>query len=78
MNRTTVCIVAAMVSSLFVLSAAGISYGQQTSSPPDLDAQASRFLNNTKGSWSDLNVPYVDGKILHDLVLKAILSEFWR
>jgi predicted O-methyltransferase YrrM len=28
------------------------------------------FLENRKGTWHDWNVPYSDGKILYDLVLK--------
>jgi predicted O-methyltransferase YrrM len=71
MKRTIVFVMAAMVSNLFVLSLVGMTYGQQASNQPDLGVQASRFLNNAKGSWSDLNVPYVDGKILHDLVVKG-------
>jgi predicted O-methyltransferase YrrM len=71
MHRTIVWIAAAMVSSLLVMSEAGTCSGQQASYPPDFDARVSRFLNDTRGSWSDLNVPYVDGKILHDLVLKG-------
>ena len=31
----------------------------------------SAFLNSSQRSWSDWNVPYEDGKILHDLVLKG-------
>ena len=71
MHRTIVWIAAAMVSSLLVMSEAGTCSGQQASHPPDFDTRVSRFLNDTRGSWSDLNVPYVDGKILHDLVLKG-------
>jgi len=36
----------------------------------ELDLRVSRFLNDTKNSWTDWNVPYEDGKILYDLVLK--------
>ena len=28
------------------------------------------FLENRKGSWHDWNIPYADGKVLYDLVLK--------
>ncbi len=49
------------------IMAISIAHGQQS----DLDAQVSRFLNNAQGSWNYLNVPYEDGKILHDLVLKG-------
>ena len=35
-----------------------------------LDQKVRRFLENRKGTWHDWNVPYSDGKILYDLVLK--------
>ncbi len=44
---------------------------QQAPGGSGLDARVSRFLNDARGSWADLNVPYLDGKILHDLVVKG-------
>ena len=35
-----------------------------------LDEKVRLFLENRKGTWHDWNVPYSDGKILHDLILK--------
>ena len=35
-----------------------------------LDEQVEIFLEARKGTWHDLNIPYSDGKVLHDLVLK--------
>jgi len=35
-----------------------------------LDEQVQRFLETRKGTWHDWNIPYSDGKVLHDLVLK--------
>jgi predicted O-methyltransferase YrrM len=35
-----------------------------------LDLKVRRFLEKNRGGWHDLNVPWVDGQILHDLVLK--------
>lgn len=37
----------------------------------DLDAQVSRFLRENRNSWTGWNVPYEDGKILYDLVMKG-------
>jgi len=34
-----------------------------------LDVQVSRFLKENKNAWRGWNVPYEDGKILHDLVV---------
>jgi predicted O-methyltransferase YrrM len=40
--------------------------GQETA----LDKKVKAFLDSHEGTWHDLNVPYGDGKFLHDLVLK--------
>jgi predicted O-methyltransferase YrrM len=37
---------------------------------PDLDRQVASFLDAERERWDDLNVPYQDGKILHELVLQ--------
>jgi len=34
------------------------------------DAKVEKFLNDHKRDWHDLNVPYEDGKTLHDLIVK--------
>ena len=35
-----------------------------------LDEKVEKFLETHKGTWHDWNIPYSDGKILYDLVLK--------
>lgn len=35
-----------------------------------LNAKVERFLNDHKRDWRDMNVPYEDGKILYDLIVK--------
>jgi predicted O-methyltransferase YrrM len=35
-----------------------------------LDEKVRMFLEHRKGTWRDWNIPYSDGKILYDLVLK--------
>ena len=35
-----------------------------------IDATVTRFLEQHRGSWHDLNVPEADGKALYDLVVK--------
>ena len=35
-----------------------------------LDEKVRMFLENRKGKWHDWNIPYSDGKILYDLVIK--------
>lgn len=36
---------------------------------PD-DTRVKQFLEQSRQKWQDLNVPYEDGKILHDLIVK--------
>ena len=35
----------------------------------ELDARVEAFLKNHKGDWRDMNVPFDDGKVLHDLIV---------
>ena len=35
-----------------------------------LDTRVQRFLSGTRNQWRDLNVPYEDGKVLYDLIVK--------
>ena len=35
-----------------------------------LDEKVGMFLENRKGTWRDWNIPYADGKVLYDLILK--------
>lgn len=37
---------------------------------PSLDTRVRAFLDRHRGEWRDLNVPYEDGQVLHDLVVK--------
>ena len=48
------------------LSAAGAAQAQDQA----LDQKVRSFLESRRGSWRDLNVPWQDGQLLHDLVLK--------
>jgi len=38
---------------------------------PELDRKVQAFLDGERNQWDYLNVPYQDGKILHDLVVKG-------
>jgi len=40
----------------------------------DLDARVQAFLDAARGKWRDLNVPYEDGQILHDLIVARRLE----
>ena len=45
-------------------------FGEELQDNRALDEKVKMFLENSKGKWHDWNVPYSDGKILYDLVLK--------
>jgi predicted O-methyltransferase YrrM len=51
----------------WALSVASASFAQAPG--PELDAKVRRFLDRTRGTWHDLNVPYEDGQTLHELVV---------
>jgi predicted O-methyltransferase YrrM len=44
--------------------------GQGQGSNTERDARVRAFLERSRDSWRDLNVPYEDGQVLHDLVVK--------
>lgn len=46
------------------------SKGVRADVPPELDQHVQAFLDSHKDAWHDLNVPAVDGKTLHDLILR--------
>lgn len=35
----------------------------------ELDARVQAFLERSRGQWRDLNVPFEDGQVLHDLIV---------
>ena len=66
--------------SSMMLSAAGLLFaagaGARPAPPPapsaaqgDLDQRVRAFLDRERGRWRDLNVPYEDGQVLHDLIV---------
>jgi caffeoyl-CoA O-methyltransferase len=69
-NWNLILVITAMMLGLIRLGA-GPVYAQEGSNEAGLDAQVSGFLNSSRNSWTDLNVPYKDGEILYDLVIKG-------
>jgi caffeoyl-CoA O-methyltransferase len=43
---------------------------QSAQTSKELDARVERFLDENRGRWRDWNVPYEDGKVLYDLIIK--------
>jgi predicted O-methyltransferase YrrM len=60
--------VAAAALAALALSAAGAGASRAQDSP--LDRKVRAFLESRRGSWRDMNVPWQDGQLLHDLVVK--------
>jgi predicted O-methyltransferase YrrM len=42
----------------------------ESAAPRALDDRVRAFLARSRGKWRDLNVPYEDGQVLHDLVVR--------
>ena len=58
-------------SSLLLLSFISFAgYCQPDKNQKALDEKVQDFLNKNKSKWRDLNVPYEDGQVLHDLIVK--------
>jgi caffeoyl-CoA O-methyltransferase len=53
----------------FILGATVVT-AQQISKPEELDEKVRLFLEDRKEGWRDLNVPYEDGKVLYDIIVK--------
>ncbi|PKN30710.1 MAG: methyltransferase [Deltaproteobacteria bacterium HGW-Deltaproteobacteria-21] len=58
--------------SICVLTATALGPAIARSSPSsaDIDKKVQKFLNENRSQWSDWNVPYEDGKLLHDLIVR--------
>jgi predicted O-methyltransferase YrrM len=56
---------------LIFLCAAVIAVAvRQSRAATALDARVEKFLNDKRADWHDWNVPYQDGKVLHDLIVR--------
>jgi len=42
---------------------------QTTDAQTELDKRIEQFLTEKREAWHDLNVPYEDGRVLHDLIV---------
>ena len=72
MNKTFFNIMV-VCSSLLVLSGGVMMsvFAQGSQISTALDAKVHNFLNESRGRWRDLNVPYEDGKVLYNLIIKG-------
>ena len=45
-------------------------YSQENQQAAALDKKVRAFLDSQAGKWRDMNVPAIDGKLLHDIIIK--------
>jgi len=71
MNQTalTVFITGMAILALLVGTLTSVS-AQSQHDPRELDAKVEKFLNENRRHWHDSNVPYEDGKVLFNLIIK--------
>ena len=55
---------------LAVLGLVTLSAAAARAQDAALDQKVRSFLESRRGSWHDLNVPWQDGQLLHDLIVK--------
>ena len=55
---------------LILLLALPALRAQESPAGVDLDTRVQNFLSENKNRWRDLNIPYSDGKLLYDIILK--------
>jgi predicted O-methyltransferase YrrM len=71
MGHTAIAVLAAFLGTLILSSGTVIlCFAQKPLASSELDAMVKRFLNENRTKWHDWNVPYEDGKVLHDLIIK--------
>lgn len=58
-----------LVCIILIISICSSSFSQAKNQAA-LDAKVQAFLEENKSRWRDLNVPYEDGQVLHDLIVK--------
>lgn len=55
---------------VFVLFFGSIACSQSTQDQAALDQKVKKYLDQNRSAWQDLNVPYEDGQVLFDLIIK--------
>jgi predicted O-methyltransferase YrrM len=63
-------LVACLGAAVFLGSMMILVSAQKTGTSTELDAKVEKFLNENRRHWLDSNVPYKDGKVLFDLIIK--------
>ena len=56
--------------SLIMMFPVNIYAQQAVNKQSEIDRKVKEFLDQNRYHWHDLNVPYQDGKVLYDLIIK--------
>ena len=66
LNTSLACVVISVLLVGPMISA----YGESPQASAALDAKVEKFLKAQRGNWRDWNVPYEDGKVLFNIIVK--------
>jgi len=55
---------------ILIFGTMSLVFPQKPESSAELDAKVQNFLDEKRGQWYDWNVPYQDGKVLYNLIIK--------
>ena len=69
-NRYGLGLVPVLLASLFCVQPATPAHAESPRQDRDLDRKVRRFLDSHDWGWGDMSVPEVDGRTLHELVVK--------
>jgi len=70
MNQTSLKVFIICLGMLIFLVGMITVFAQSPQTSRELDVRVEKFLNENRGHWHDWNVPYEDGKVLYNLILK--------
>ena len=71
MNQTFLKVfITCMGISVLLVGTLTSAFAQSPQTSQELDAKVEKFLNENRGHWHDWNVPYEDGKVLYNLIIK--------
>jgi len=56
--------------SILLIGTVTLVDAQNMQTTEEMDAKVQKFLEENRGRWHDWNVPYEDGKVLYDLIIK--------
>lgn len=59
-----------MKTTWFLSIVMALAFSVHAQNQSDIDSKVEKFLKEHKNEWHELNVPFVDGQTLHDLIVK--------